>query len=102
MSQKIAGSFICDATALIGANSAQLVIPSTPVQAKLNTSGLDVNNTIKTQKSTDNGVTWVDQATFNSDQVNTLIAVAHGEQWRIFQLAQQAGKTVQYSLGVEN
>ena len=72
------------------------------MQAKLNTVGLDASNTIKTQKSTDNGITWVDQATFNSDQVNTLIAVAHGEQWRIFLLAQQAGKQIQYSLGVEN
>lgn len=102
MSQKIAGSFACGATVQIGAASAQLVVPSTPVQAKLNTIGLDANNTIKTQKSTDNGVTWADQTTYNADQTNTLVTVAHGEQWRIFQLAQQAFKTVQYSFGVEN
>jgi hypothetical protein len=102
MSQKIAGTFASATGVLLGLTSAQLVIPSTPVQAKLNTVGLDASNTIKTQKSTDNGVTWADQATFNSDQVNTLIAVAHGEQWRIFLLAQQAGKQIQYSLGVEN
>lgn len=102
MSQKIAGTFASATGVLLGLTSAQLVIPSTPVQAKLNTTGLDASNTIKTQKSTDNGVSWVDQATFNSDQVNTLITVAHGEQWRIFLLAQQAGKQIQYSLGVEN
>lgn len=102
MSQKIAGTFASATGSLLGLTSAQLVIPSTPVQAKLNTVGLDASNTIKTQKSTDNGVTFVDQATFNSDQVNTLIAVAHGEQWRIFLLAQQPGKQIQYSLGVEN
>lgn len=102
MSQKIAGTFASATGVLLGLTSAQLVIPSTPVQAKLNTTGLDASNTIKTQKSTDNGITWVDQATLNSDQVNTLIAVAHGEQWRIFLLAQQAGKQIQYSLGVEN
>jgi hypothetical protein len=102
MSQKIAGTFASASGVLLGLRSAQLVIPSTPVQAKLNATGLDASNTIKTQKSTDNGVTWVDQATFNSDQVNTGIAVAHGEQWAIFLLAQQAGKQIQYSLGVEN
>lgn len=102
MSQKIAGTFASASGVLLGLTSAQLVIPSTPVQAKLNTTGLDASNTIKTQKSLDNGITWADQATFNADQVNTLIAVAHGEQWRIFLLAQQAGKQIQYSLGVEN
>jgi hypothetical protein len=102
MSQKIAGTFASASGVLLGLTSAQLVIPSTPVQAKLNTTGLDASNTIKTQKSVDNGITWADQATFNADQVNTLIAVAHGEQWRIFLLAQQAGKQIQYSLGVEN
>jgi hypothetical protein len=102
MSQKIAGTFASATGVLLGLSSAQLVIPSTPVQAKLNTSGLDASNTIKTQKSTDNGITWADQVTYNSDQVNTLITVAHGEQWRVFLLAQQAGKQIQYSLGVEN
>lgn len=102
MSQKIAGTFASASGVLLGLTSAQLVIPSTPVQAKLNTVGLDASNTIKTQKSLDNGVSWADQATFNADQTNTLIAVAHGEQWRIFLLAQQAGKQIQYSLGVEN
>jgi hypothetical protein len=102
MSQKIAGTFASATGVLLGLTSAQLVIPSTPVQAKLNTTGLDASNTIKTQKSTDNGITWVDQTTYNSDQTNTLVTVAHGEQWRVFLLAQQAGKQIQYSFGVEN
>ncbi|MFM2288842.1 MAG: hypothetical protein RL684_1985 [Pseudomonadota bacterium] len=102
MSQKIAGTFASATGVLLGLTSAQLVIPSTPPQAKLNTTGLDASNTIKTQKSTDNGASWVDQVTYNSDQVNTLITVAHGEQWRVFLLAQQAGKQIQYSLGVES
>ena len=102
MSQKIAGTFASASGVLLGLTSAQLVVPSTPVQAKLNTIGLDASNTIKTQKSTDNGITCVAQTTYNADQVNTLVTVAHGEQWRVFLLAQQAGKQIQYSFGVEN
>lgn len=102
MSQKIAGTFASPLSAMLGQTSPQLVVPSTPVQAKLNTTGLDASNTVKTQKSLDNGVTWADQVTYNADQVNTLVTVAHGEQWRIFLLAQQVGKQIQYSFGVEN
>jgi hypothetical protein len=102
MSQKIAGTFASATGVLLGLTSDVLVIPSTPPQARLTTVGLDASNTIKTQKSTNNGATWVDQVTYNSEQSNTAITVVHGEQWRVFLLAQQAGKQIQYSLGVES
>lgn len=102
MSQKIAGTFASPLSVMLGQISDSLMVPSTPVQAKLNTIGLDASNTVKTQKSVNNGASWVDQVTYNAEQTNTLITVAHGEVWRIVSVAQQVGKQIQYSLGVEN
>lgn len=39
----------------------------------LSTKGLDANNTIKTQKSTNNGYSWSDVTTYNSDQNNVQV-----------------------------
>jgi hypothetical protein len=69
---------------------------------KLTTVGLDASNTIKTQKSTNNGSTWVDQTIYNSDQTNTPIAVAAQEQWRVIGVTQQATKDIRYKLSLES
>lgn len=39
----------------------------------LSTKGCDANNTIKSQKSVNNGHTWADVTTFNSEQNNTQV-----------------------------
>ena len=36
--------------------------------------GLDANNTVKTQKSTNNGYSWADVTTYNSEQSNVQVA----------------------------
>ena len=69
---------------------------------KLTTVGLDASNTIKTQKTTTPGTAWVDQTTYNSDQTNTAIAAAAGEQWRVVGVAQQAIKDVRFKLSLES
>lgn len=69
---------------------------------KLTTLGLDASNTIKTQKITAPGTAWADQTTYNSDQTNTAITVAPGEQWRVVGVAQQAFKDIRYKLSLES
>lgn len=70
---------------------------------KLTTVGLDVNNTVKTQFSTDNGATWTDDTTFNADQTATVITPAAGRQYRLFPVLLQVSlnKQVQYKMSRE-
>jgi hypothetical protein len=98
MSQNVKGTFASGASVQIGETSAELVIPSSTVQMKLTTTGLDANNTVKTQKSINNGYTWVDQVTYNADQAAAAIVVAHGEQWRLQHVAGQAVKRIDYEM----
>ena len=102
MSQAVAGSFASTGVAALGQISPELVIPSSTVTARLTTVGLDASNTVKTQKTTNNGASWVDQTTYNADQTNLGITVAHGEQWRLVLVAQQAFKTILYKLSAES
>lgn len=102
MSQIIKGSFCGGQSVAIGEISPELVIPSNVTSAKLTTTGLDASNTLKTQKTTNNGHTWADQTTFNADQTGTVITVAHGEQWRVVSVAQQAGKVMTYELSAQS
>ena len=69
---------------------------------KLTTIGLDASNTIKTQKIVAPGTAWVDQTTYNSDQTNTAIAVAAGEQWRVVGVVQQATRDIRFKLSCES
>lgn len=69
---------------------------------KLTTSGLDVNNTVKTQKSTDNGATWTDVTTYNADQAATVITPGANEQYRLVAVLMQALKTIAYKMSREN
>jgi hypothetical protein len=48
------------------------------------------------------GGAWVDQTTYNSDQTNTAVTVAAGEEWRLVQVTQQAIKDVRYKLSCES
>ena len=103
MSQKIAGTFVSGNSANPGQISDTLVIPSGVTAAKLTVGGaVNASNTVKTQKSTNNGQTWADVTTYNSAQNGTSVPVAHGEHWRLVGVAAQALKAVDYSLSVES
>jgi len=103
-SAHIAGTFAASyAISTIGALTSQiLMIPSGVTQAKLYLTGLDINNKVRMQKSTDNGVTWVNQTLYNSDQSGTVLTVAHGEHWRASVPDMEAGKSMAYKLSVES
>lgn len=107
MAQSIKGTFSSGASAGVGQTSAELVIPSGVTTARLTVpnnaiSTIDASNTVKTQRSLNNGVTWADQTTYNSAQSSTAITVAHGEQWRLSLVAQQAFKSMDYTLSCES
>lgn len=104
MSQALAGSFNTGSVAC-GVGSQQsgvLVVPSSTTTARLTLAGLDGSNTVKTQRSTNNGVTWVDQSTYNSDQNQVGVAVAAGHHWRIVTVAMQPIRSIAYKLSAES
>ena len=125
MSQNVKGSFSSGASVCLGQFSSPLMIPTAKgltgtYQLKLtipNNAGaaggpstIDASNTAKTQKSTDGGFSWVDQTTYNSAQALTLVTVVGpdnlpatpAEQWRLALVSQQALKSMEYSLSMEN
>ena len=104
MAQAVAGTFTTNpAAAGIGNQfSDALVIPTGVTSMRLSTSGVNASNTVRTQRSLDNGLTWADQTTYSSEQTNTSITVAHGQQWRLAQVVQQAQRDVRYVLSVES
>jgi hypothetical protein len=111
MAQNIAGTFASGGSSGVGQTSAELVIPTGVTQARLtirndtvhpDNSVINGSNTCKTQKSTNNGQTWVDQVTYNRAQNNTAITVVPGEHWRLVLVSQQAGSNMHYSLSVES
>lgn len=95
-------TFTTGSTASVGNASDTMVVPTGVTSAKLTTVGLDGSNTVKTQKRTSPGGAWVDQTTYSSDQTNTAITVAAGEEWRLVQVTQQATKDVRYKLTCES
>lgn len=102
----IAGSVTADGLPHAGSLNQQsgvLMIPFGITSAKLNMwGGLDGSNRMRTQKSTDNGVSWSNVTTYNADQTNVSVTVAHGEHWRIMSVDCAAYKTLYYKLSVEN
>lgn len=98
MSQNVKGTFASGASVTIGETSAELVMPTGSASFKLTTVGCDANNTLKTQKTLNNGHTWADQVTYNAEQAATVIPAVHGEQWRVVHVAGQALKRLDYEL----
>jgi hypothetical protein len=94
-------TFTTGAIAAVGNASDTLVVPTGATSMKLTTVGLDASNTVKTQKRVAGG-TWSDQTTYSSDQTNTAVTVAAGEEWRLVQVTQQAIKDVRYKLSCES
>lgn len=102
MSQVVHGTFATGANAAPGSTSDVLVVPNGTTAIRLSALGLDASNTIKTQKVTAPGTAWADQATYNSDQSQTSITVAAGEQWRLVHVAATAIKDIKFKLNAES
>lgn len=103
MSQNPKGTFASGQSSNVGQTSPGLRIPSSVTVAKLTLGGtVDASNTVKTIKSIDNGITYVDQVVYNAPQTNTPITVAHGEVWRLQVVSQQPLKTIDHSFSVES
>lgn len=101
MPANVQGTFATGSNPVSSNTSDVLEVPTGVTSAKLTTVGLDASNTIKTQKRTA-GAAWVDQTTYNSDQTNTAITVAAGEEWHIVGVTQQAFKDLRFKLTAES
>lgn len=98
----VQGTFATGSNPVSGNTSDVVDVPYGTTSMKLTTTGLDGSNTIKTQKITTPGTAWADQTTYNSDQTNTGITVAAGEQWRVIGVTQQANKDIRFKLSCES
>lgn len=99
----IAGTMTSGQSVNIGIASGVMVVPTNTTSAKLTLGGaINASNTVKTQKSTDNGLTWADQVTYNSAQSDAAVTVVPGEHWRIVSVAMQAFKSIDYKLTCES
>lgn len=101
MPANVQGTFATGANAVAGNTSDVLEVPTGVTSAKLTTVGLNGSNTIKTQKRTAGGA-WADQTTYNSDQTNTAITVAAGEEWQLVGVTQQADVDIRFKLTAES
>lgn len=96
------GTFANTTIAFVGNPSEVCVVPYGTTNIKLTTLGLDGSNTVKTQKRTTPGGAYVDQTTYSTDQTNTLIPVAAGEEWRLLTVTMQTMKDIRYRLSSES
>ena len=78
-----------------------MCVPTGTTNMRLTLTGLDASNTVKTQKRTAGGV-FVDQTTYNSDQINTNVTVAAGEEWCVVVVTQQAIRHIHYDLNCQS
>lgn len=78
-----------------------MCVPTGVTTMRLTLTGLDSNNTVKTQKRTAGGV-FVDQTTYNSDQAAVAVTVAAGEEWCAVCVTQQAIRDIRYKLSCES
>lgn len=101
MPANVQGTFATGANAVSGNASDVLEVPTSVTSAKLTTVGLDGSNTIKTQKRTAGG-TWADQVTYNSDQTNTAITVAAGEEWQLVCVTELALTDIRFKFSCES
>lgn len=102
MSQNVRGTFVSPRSIQVGQISDTLVMPSGSANLKLTLAGLDANNTVKTQKTVNNGHTWVDQVTYNANQAAVNVAAVHGEQWRLVVVTQELAKSIAYEMSAQS
>lgn len=96
MSDTVAGTITS-----IGQPSA--IMPKGQGAFKLTTVGCDASNTIKTQRSDDDGYSWTDDTTYNSEQAATVITPANtSRQYRGVGVALQASRHLGYKMSRES
>ena len=102
MAQVVGGTFATGSAASAANVSDSLMVHSSITTMRLTITGLNGSNTVKTQKRTTPGGTFSDQTTYNSDQDSVAVTVASGEEWRVFQITQQATWGVRYKMSLES
>lgn len=102
--QVLAGTFAtgADVAGVGDQQSGVLEIPSGVANVVINTLGVDTNNRLRVQKSTDSGSTWSNVSTFTTDQVNTVVGVTKGEQYRFITFVMQANHDLRYKASLES
>ena len=101
MPNNVQGTFSTGQAASVGQISDSVEVPSGFTTMHLTLTGLDGSNTVKTQKRTTPGGAWADDTTYNSDQAATAVTVAHGEEWRLVSVTQQAIRDIQFKIRVD-
>lgn len=100
----VAGSFTSGTAHTANVSAGHQISGSLQAGAmKLTLTGLDANNSVKTQRSDDNGNTWTDVTTYTADQAAVAVTDATlGRQYRLNLVKIQAGKTIAYKLTKES
>jgi hypothetical protein len=98
----VAASFTTGGNASTGGNPSDVcVIPTSRTQMRITLTGCDASNSVKSQKRTTPGGTFVDQTTYTTNQNATPIVVVAGEEWRLITIAQQAIREIRYVLDAQ-
>lgn len=100
MPANVKGTFAPAPGANSNAISDVLVITSGATVARLSLAG-STGDSVKTQRSQDNGQSWADQSTHTVPQVNTAVTVATGEQWRLMAVGVPT-REIHYGLSLES
>lgn len=99
----IQASFTTGSTASTGGVASDVLNPpANATTMRLTLTGLDASNTVKTQKRTSPGGVFVDQTTYNSDQVAVSVPVTTSEEWRLMTISMQPIKTIAFKLSCES
>lgn len=101
MPANVQGTFATGANAVAGNSSDVLPVPTGVTTLRLTTVGVSASNPVKTQKRTA-GAAWVDQVTYTSEQTNTAITAAAGEEWQLVCTAELAVTDIRYKLTAES
>ena len=97
------GTFTTGSSASTGGVFSDVLVPPTGSSAaKLTIQGLDASNTVKTQKRTTPGGTFVDQVTYNANQTNVSVPVTASEEWRLALISAQPIRTIAFKLSCES
>lgn len=100
----IAGSFAAGLAHSANTTAGHQLSAALPAGAmKLSLTGLDANNSVKSQRSDDNGQTWTDVTTYTADQAAVAVTDnTANRQYRLNLIKIQAGKTIAYKLTKES
>lgn len=100
MSANVKGTFSPAPGANSNAVSDVVAITAGTTVARLSLTGA-AGDSVKTQRSQDDGQSWADQATYTVPQVNTAVTVAADEQWRLMAVGVPS-REIHYGLSIES